>query len=80
MHTTDWWWNSVFPLFANSLKLYPCFRLPSTAFPDIASVGRIEKKTKKHKVKKEQEVSEEQAWYPSIIVVELGNNEDDVKS
>ena len=53
----------------NNKKAIPVFffRLPLNAFPDIGSVGRIEKKNLK---KKSQEVSEYQALVP----------QDDVKS
>ena len=44
----------------------PFFRLTSNAFL-TGSVGRIEKK------KQSQEVSQEEAWYPSIIALEPGN-------
>ena len=38
------------------------------------SIGRIEKKKNRKKEKKIQEVFEYEAWYPSIIAVEPGNN------
>ena len=43
------------------------FRLASNAFPDLGSVGRIKKKYQKNP----KRIG---VWYPSIIVVEPGNN------